>query len=123
MNSNPHIPTPTGIEALVCEDIAKRQALGIHKYGQTVADNRLELRAWLKHAYEEALDLSIYLRRAMAEIDTNHAPKRQPIDEDQDKARRQLLSYIDALGHDGAIRPAEAERMRQLIKTATGDAL
>jgi hypothetical protein len=62
--------TPTGIEALVCEDIARRQALGIHKYGQTVAENPLELRAWLKHAYEEALDMAVYLRRAMVEIDS-----------------------------------------------------
>jgi septal ring factor EnvC (AmiA/AmiB activator) len=60
---------PTGIEALVCGDIAARQALGIKKYGQTVADNPLPLRAWLRHGYEEALDLAVYLRRSMAEID------------------------------------------------------
>lgn len=62
-------PAPTGIEALVCEDIARRQAFGIAKYGQTVADNPLALRDWLEHAYEEALDLAVYLRRAMAEMD------------------------------------------------------
>lgn len=62
--------TPTGIEAQVCEDIASRQQFGLHKYGTTVAQNPLELRQWLKHAYEEALDQAIYLRRAMAEIDT-----------------------------------------------------
>jgi hypothetical protein len=62
--------TPTGIEALVCEDIARRQVFGIQKYGQTVAENPLELRAWLQHAYEEALDMAVYLRRAMAEIDS-----------------------------------------------------
>ncbi|MDX4957897.1 hypothetical protein [Delftia acidovorans] len=61
--------TPTGIEAQVCEDIARRQQFGLHKYGTTVAQNPLELRQWLKHAYEEALDQAIYLRRAMAEID------------------------------------------------------
>ena len=60
---------PTGIEALVCEDIAKRQKLGTAKYGQTVQDNPLSLRAWLQHAYEESLDFPIYLRRAIAEID------------------------------------------------------
>jgi hypothetical protein len=60
---------PTGIEAIVCADIAKRQALGIAKYGQTVADNPLSLREWLQHAYEECLDQSVYLARAMAEID------------------------------------------------------
>lgn len=61
--------TPTGIEAKVCEDIAQRQAQGIAKYGTTVAENPLELRQWMQHAYEEALDQAIYLRRAMAELD------------------------------------------------------
>ena len=60
---------PTGIEAQVCADIASRQALGIAKYGTTVAQNPLELRAWLQHAYEETLDKAVYLRRAIAEID------------------------------------------------------
>ena len=61
--------TPSGIEAEVCADIAHRQALGIAKYGQTVADSPLPLRAWLQHAYEEVLDQAVYLKRAMAEMD------------------------------------------------------
>lgn len=61
--------TPTGIEALVCADIAQRQALGIAKYGTTVADNPLELRQWIQHQYEELLDAAVYTRRAMAELD------------------------------------------------------
>jgi hypothetical protein len=61
--------TPTGIEAMVCADIAKRQHLGISKYGTTVADNPLALREWLNHAYEEALDFAVYLRRAIEELD------------------------------------------------------
>ena len=60
---------PIGIEALVCEEIARRQQLGINKYGTTVADNNLSLREWLQHALEETLDQAIYLRRAIAEID------------------------------------------------------
>ena len=59
----------TGIEAMVCADIAKRQAVGIAKYGVTVAANPLPLRAWLQHAYEESLDMSIYLRRSISELD------------------------------------------------------
>ena len=59
----------TGIEALVCQDIATRQRQGIAKYGKTVAGNPLPLSDWLRHAYEEALDLAIYLRRAMREIE------------------------------------------------------
>ena len=60
---------PTGIEALVCEEIARRQQLGIAKYGTTVADNPLPLRDWLQHQYEELLDAAVYVRRAIAELD------------------------------------------------------
>jgi hypothetical protein len=58
-----------GTEAAVCEDIARRQQLGIKKYGTTVADNPLSLKQWLTHAYEESLDHAVYLKRAIAEID------------------------------------------------------
>ena len=64
-------PTPTGIEAIVCNDIAARQQLGIAKYGTTVADNPLTLRAWLEHAYQECLDQAVYLRRAIEKIDNS----------------------------------------------------
>ena len=57
----------TGVEAMVCEDIAKRQQLGLAKYGVAVADNPLTEEQWLQHAYEEALDLAIYLKRLMVE--------------------------------------------------------
>lgn len=59
----------TGIEALVCADIARRQQVGIEKYGTTVAENPLSLRDWLQHQYEELLDAAVYCRRAIAEID------------------------------------------------------
>lgn len=62
-------PSPTGIEALVCRDIASRQQRGIAKYGTTVSENPLQLREWLSHQYEELLDAAVYCRRAMAEID------------------------------------------------------
>lgn len=60
---------PTGTEAKVCALIAKRQAFGISKYGTTVANNPLDLRQWLTHAMEESLDLSVYLMRALEELD------------------------------------------------------
>ena len=60
---------PEGIEAEVCADIARRQQMGINKYGTTVADNPLSLRQWLTHQYEELLDAAIYCKRAIAEID------------------------------------------------------
>ena len=64
---------PEGIEAEVCADISRRQAFGKNKYGTTVAENPLSLRAWLVHAFEEALDQAIYLKRAIAEIDAQQA--------------------------------------------------
>jgi hypothetical protein len=66
-------PKPTGIEALVCDEITLRQKNGLAKYGTTVADNNLSLREWLQHALEESLDQAIYLRRAIAEIDKQSA--------------------------------------------------
>ena len=56
---------PTGIEALVCQDIAARQALGVAKYGCTVAENPLTPAQWRRHLYEELLDAAIYLKREM----------------------------------------------------------
>lgn len=58
-----------GTEAEVCSDIAKRQQLGIAKYGTTVQENQLSLRQWLQHQYEELLDAAIYCKRAIQEID------------------------------------------------------
>jgi hypothetical protein len=60
----------TGIEAEVCADIARRQRLGIAKYGTTVAENPLELKEWLQHALEENYDYCVYLKRAIQEIDS-----------------------------------------------------
>lgn len=62
-------PIAKGTEALVCDDIAKRQCAGMIKYGVSVEVNPLALREWLQHAYEECLDQAVYLRRAMQEID------------------------------------------------------
>ena len=63
------INSATGTEARVCEDIAKRQQLGIVKYGTTVQDNPLTLAEWLWHAYHESLDHAIYLKRAIEELE------------------------------------------------------
>ena len=60
---------PTGTEARICDDIAERQRLGINEYGTTVEDNPLSLRECLVHAYQESLDLSVYLKRAIEELD------------------------------------------------------
>jgi len=58
-----------GIEAQVCLDIENRQRMGIVKYGTTVADNPLSLTEWIEHAYQEALDMAIYLKRIKSELE------------------------------------------------------
>lgn len=57
-------------ETIVCEDIKKRQQLGVVKYGTTVASNPLTGKEWLQHAYEEALDLAVYLKRTIQELES-----------------------------------------------------
>lgn len=59
---------PSGIEQMVCEDIDKRQQMGMNKYGISVQQNPLTLKEWLNHAYEECLDQAVYLKRAMEEL-------------------------------------------------------
>jgi hypothetical protein len=59
----------TGTESRVCADIAARQAKGIAKYGTTVEANPLPALEWARHAYEEALDMAVYLRRLVEELE------------------------------------------------------
>jgi hypothetical protein len=66
-------PMPaTGTEGRVCVDIVRRQQMGIAKYGTTVSENPLELRQWVEHAYQEALDQAIYLKRIMEKLDESN---------------------------------------------------
>lgn len=65
----------SGTEKRVCEDIERRQQAGMIKYGLTVADNPLTLRAWLQHQYEELLDAAVYCRRAIEELDIQEVKK------------------------------------------------
>lgn len=58
-------------EKEVCKNILDRQQLGLKKYGRTVAENPLTERQWLQHAYEECLDMAIYLKRLIQEMDKN----------------------------------------------------
>jgi hypothetical protein len=66
----------SGTELRVCQLIAERQMRGIAKYGTSVSDNPLPLRAWLRHALEECLDQAIYLQRAIEELDNAEPPPR-----------------------------------------------
>ena len=47
----------------VINDIQKRELKGIETYGTTMDRDDLTQDQWLQHAYEEALDFVIYLRK------------------------------------------------------------
>ena len=48
---------------LVIVDLRQREEKGIQTYGGTVDEANLTKEQWLQHAYEEALDLCIYLKK------------------------------------------------------------
>lgn len=47
----------------VINDIQQRELKGIETYGTTMDRQDLTQDQWLQHAYEEALDFVIYLRK------------------------------------------------------------
>lgn len=82
-------------EAEVIQDISRRQKLGLLKYGTTVAQNPLSDREWRQHAYEECLDMAIYLKRSIQE--TEQADRQRVPDEpDWRHPRIQALIGADA---------------------------
>ena len=57
---------------LVLADMASRRDVGLERYGKPVAGSSED---WLQHAYEEALDLAVYLR---AEIEKRKRRRGDP---------------------------------------------
>jgi len=57
------------VEDSVCLDILRRAEFGINKYGVTVERTDIPAAGWVQHAYEEALDLAVYLKRLMIEME------------------------------------------------------
>jgi len=49
----------------IIADLEKREAMGIQKYGTSVDDAPLTQEQWMQHAYEEALDFAVYLKKMM----------------------------------------------------------
>jgi hypothetical protein len=49
----------------VITDLIAREKMGRIKYGVIVDKANLSEQEWLNHAYEEALDFAIYLKRLM----------------------------------------------------------
>lgn len=47
----------------IIDDLLAREDKGIKEYGTTMDRTDLSEQDWLQHAYEESLDLSIYLKK------------------------------------------------------------
>ena len=47
----------------IIDDLLAREDKGIKEYGTTMDRTDLSEQDWLQHAYEEALDLAIYLKK------------------------------------------------------------
>jgi hypothetical protein len=58
--------TDVELVALVQDDLSERAALGKEKYGTTMDREDLTVEEWLQHAYEEVLDLSLYLKKLLS---------------------------------------------------------
>lgn len=48
--------------------LKNRSETGIRKYGTTLDRTDLEVKQWIDHAIEEALDLALYLERVKNEL-------------------------------------------------------
>jgi len=49
----------------IISDLKEREAMGIRKDGVSVDDAQLTDDEWLQHAYEEALDFAVYIKKLM----------------------------------------------------------
>ena len=58
---------PSAILQIVIAELKVREERGLSKYGTTMDRKDLTTKQWLQHAYEEALDLSLYLKKLIEE--------------------------------------------------------
>jgi hypothetical protein len=47
------------------KDLQAREVRGLNEYGTTMDRTDLSQDEWLQHAYEEALDLALYLKKLL----------------------------------------------------------
>ena len=52
----------------VVQDLQSRSEIGIKKYNTTLDREDLTMEDWIQHAYEEALDFALYLKRLKKDI-------------------------------------------------------
>ena len=59
----------------IIDDLLAREDKGIKEYGTTMDRTDLTEIDWLQHAYEESLDLSIYLKKLINIKKNEHAKR------------------------------------------------
>lgn len=57
------------IETKVCSKILHRSSIGKEKYGVTMEDEKLSIRAWLTHLQEELMDAAIYVEKLLGLVE------------------------------------------------------
>lgn len=65
--TNDKVVSDSVVEA-VRDDLLRRSRVGIKKYNTTLDRTDIDLKGWVTHALEEALDLSLYLKRIQIEL-------------------------------------------------------
>jgi hypothetical protein len=58
---------PSAILSQVIADLKIREEQGLKTYGTTMDRKDLTETQWLNHAYEEALDLALYLKKLITQ--------------------------------------------------------
>ncbi len=61
-------PTRDSVVDAVRDELLSRSQVGIKKYNTTLDRTDIDLKGWVTHALEEALDLSLYLKRIQIEL-------------------------------------------------------
>lgn len=56
----------------VISDMISREKLGLKKYGTTIDRDDYDLKDWLQHALEEAMDSVLYLKKAIQQLENKN---------------------------------------------------
>lgn len=90
----------------VMNDLNERSKVGINKYGVTLEREDLDIKDWINHAYEEALDKANYLKVLKNKFDHLNSYELELIDliincrksgtfsEDLTKAKKKIKKYL-----------------------------
>lgn len=86
------------VVAAVCAEMQARSRHGVRKYGTMLDRTDLDRRAWVRHALEEAMDLTLYLRRILAELG-----EPLPVDGGEDRPGEPAAHLVggELLTHEG----------------------